>query len=184
MLYSVNSKYFHVKIYSENKKHPMEANKIQLLEFLGSGKKTFKIPVYQRNYDWKQEHCIKLFRDVEKIALSNFQAHHFLGALVYVVSHTQMNYSEYILIDGQQRITSVTLLLKALYDVIPDENTKEDIYESYLINKRAPEPLRVKLKPIESDMSSYQSILNNDVSNNDTNIVTNYLLFKSLIAES
>jgi len=162
----------------------MEANKIKLLEFLGSGKKTFKIPVYQRNYDWKQEHCIKLFRDVEKIALSNFQTHHFLGALVYVVSHTQMNYTEYILIDGQQRITSVTLLLKALYDIIPDENTREDIYESYIINKRAPEPLRIRLKPIESDMSAYQSILDNDVSNNDSNIVTNYLLFKSLIEES
>lgn len=89
-----------------------------------------------------------------------------------------------MLIDGQQRITSVTLLLKALYDAIEDEELKEDIYESYIINKRAPEPLRVKLKPIESDMSAYENILSNDVTNTDTNIYNNYMLFKQLIGES
>ena len=162
----------------------MEANKIRLLEFLGSGKRTFNIPVYQRNYDWKSEHCTRLFKDIEKIALSGFRIEHFLGTVVYVVSHIQPTFVEFVLIDGQQRITSVTLLLKALYDAIEDEELKEDIYESYIINKRAPEPLRVKLKPIESDMSAYENILKNDVINTDTNIYNNYILFKQLIKES
>ena len=159
----------------------MEANKIRLLEFLGSGKRTFNIPGYQRNYDWNEEHCTRLFKDIEKIALSDFQIEHFLGTVVYVVSHIQPTFVEFVLIDGQQRITSVTLLLKALYDAIEDEELKEDIYESYIINKRAPEPLRVKLKPIESDMSAYENILSNDVTNTDTNIYNNYMLFKQLI---
>lgn len=162
----------------------MEANKIRLLEFLGSGKRTFNIPVYQRNYDWKSEHCTRLFRDIEKIALSNFQVEHFLGTVVYVVSYVQPTFVEFVLIDGQQRVTSVTLLLKALYDAIQDEELKEDIYESYIINKRAPEPLRIKLKPIESDMSAYENILTNENPSTENNIYNNYMLFKSLIEES
>ncbi len=162
----------------------MEANKIRLLEFLGSGKRTFNIPVYQRNYDWKTEHCTRLFKDVEKIVLSNFQLEHFLGTVVYVISQIQPTFLELVLIDGQQRITSVTLLLKALYDVIEDEELKEDIYESYIINKRAPEALRIKLKPIESDMYAYENILSNDVDKLDNNIYNNYITFKNLIEKS
>lgn len=168
--------------YAEVKK--TEANKIRLLEFLGAGKRTFNIPVYQRNYDWKYEHCTRLFKDVEKIALSNFQIQHFLGTVVYVVSRTQPAFVEFVLIDRQQRITSVTLLLKALYDVIEDEELREDIYESYIINKHAPEPLRIKLKPIESDMHAYENILKSDGKIADSNIYNNYMLFKQLIQKS
>lgn len=162
----------------------MEANKIKLLEFLGSSKKTFNIPVYQRNYDWQAEHCIRLFKDVEKIALSNFTMEHFLGTVVYVVSYTVPNFSEYVVIDGQQRITSVTLLLKAICDITQDEDLRDDIYESYIINKRAPEPLKIKLKPIESDMIAYENILSSQTPTEDTNIYNNYALFRSLIDES
>ena len=100
------------------------------------------------------------------------------------MSHIQPTFIEFVLIDGQQRITSITLLLKALYDVITDEELKEDIYESYIINKRAPEALRIKLKPIESDMSAYESILSNGNQNSDNNIINNYNLFKNLIEKS
>ena len=162
----------------------LEANKIKLTDFLGSTKKTYNIPVYQRNYDWKEEHCTRLFKDIEKIALNNFEIEHFLGTVVYVLSHSVQNFTEYILIDGQQRITSITLFLKAIHDEITDEDLKEDIYESYIINKRAPEKLRVKLKPIESDMIAYENILSNDSIDSESNISNNYLLFKNLIQES
>lgn len=162
----------------------MEANKIRLLEFLGSSKRTFNIPVYQRNYDWQEEQCRRLFRDIERIAKNNFQIDHFLGTVVYVVSHTQPNFNEYIVIDGQQRITSITLLLYALYEHIEDTQTKLDIYESYIINRNAPEQLRIKLKPIESDMHTYERILNDDTPDPHSNIYKNYLLFKNLIVNS
>lgn len=162
----------------------MEANKIRLLEFIGSSKRTFNVPVYQRNYDWKPENCTRLFRDVEKIALNNFQIEHFLGTVVYVTSYTTPNFVEYILIDGQQRITSVTLLLKALYDSIADENLRDDILESYIINKRGPEELRIKLKPIESDSIAYESLLSSSSDLSQSNIHKNYELFTKLISES
>ncbi|MBU5676817.1 DUF262 domain-containing HNH endonuclease family protein [Alkaliphilus sp. MSJ-5] len=162
----------------------MEANKIRLLEFIGSSKRTFNIPVYQRNYDWKEEHCKRLFLDIEHIASSNFEVDHFLGTIVYVIGSTQPNFMEFIVIDGQQRITSVMLLIKALYDKIEDTELKEDILETYLINKRAPQTLRLKLKPIESDMLAYEKIIENENIADSSNIIKNYNLFKQLVDKS
>lgn len=162
----------------------MEAGKIRLLEFIGSSKRTFNIPVYQRNYDWKEEQCKRLFYDIEHIALKKYTIVHFLGTFVYVKGLIQPNFLEFIVIDGQQRITSIMLLIKALYDSIKDCDLKEDILETYLINRRAPENLRIKLKPIESDMIAYEQIFENGNPYYDSNITKNYRLFKDLISKS
>lgn len=162
----------------------MDANKIRLLEFVGSSKRTFNIPVYQRNYDWKFEHCTKLFNDIENIVAQDYRYEHFIGTIVYVVSSIRPNFTEYVLIDGQQRITSISLLLKALHEAVTDVKLKEEIYEEYLINKRAPEELRVKLKPIESDNIAYKNLVISADTSTDSNIVKNFKLFKELIVES
>lgn len=163
----------------------MEARKIKLLEFIGNGKKTFNIPVYQRNYDWKEEQCQKLFEDIQNIVKSDYEIEHFLGTVVFVSSKSEMNFNEYILIDGQQRITSIMLLLKVLHEKITNENYKEEIWEEYLINKRVPEEnLRIRLKPVESDGMPYKKLIEeNDVSS-DGNLCKNYKLFEKLIEES
>lgn len=162
----------------------MDAGKIRLLEFIGSSKRTFNIPVYQRNYDWKAQQCKRLFVDIENIAKSGNEIEHFLGTIVYVVDKSLPNFTEYILIDGQQRITSITLIIKALYDAIEDKNLKEDILETYLINKRAPEKLRLKLKSIDSDRKAYEGIIESEEIDQDSNITKNYNLFKDMIAGS
>ena len=162
----------------------MYAQKIKLLDFLGQNKKTFNIPVYQRNYDWKIDNCTRLFKDIEKIAVNNFELEHFLGTVVYVESLSRMNYTEYIIIDGQQRITSISLLLKALHSEIKDLHLKEEIYNSYIINQYGQEELRIKLKPIESDMLAYENILAEKSSSVDSNVYANYDLFRLLISES
>lgn len=161
----------------------MEVGKMRLLEFIGSSKRTFNIPVYQRNYDWGKEPCEKFFKDIEKIALNNCETEHFIGTVVYVNLKSNAQYAQYTLIDGQQRITSATLLLKALHDTIDDECTKEEIYEIYIINKNASEKLRIKLKPIESDAISYSALID-DNKHTQSNIFRNYELFKTLISES
>ena len=163
----------------------MEARKIKLLEFIGNGKKTFNIPVYQRNYDWKEEQCRKLFEDIQNIVKSDYEIEHFLGTVVFVSSKSEMNFNEYVLIDGQQRITSIMLLLKVLHEKVTDENDKEEIWEEYLINKRAPEEnLRIRLKPVESDGMPYKKLIEeNDVSLT-SNVCKNYRLFEKLIQES
>ena len=164
----------------------MDAGKIRLLELIGANKKTFNIPVYQRNYDWKRNQCERLFKDIENIAKSNNEIEHFLGTIVYVVEKTLPTFTEYILIDGQQRITSMMLLIKALHTLIVDESKKQDINESFLINRHVPEKYKIKLKSIESDRKSFEDILEEKEIENitDSNIINNYLAFIDLIKQS
>lgn len=163
----------------------MKADNINLLEFISASKRTFKIPVYQRNYDWKKMQCLTLFRDIEKIAKDKNRSIHFLGTMVYIQGEDTANFREFIVIDGQQRLTSIMLLLKALKDVIEDIDTQEDIYESFLINKRAPEEFRIKLKPMKSDYKIYKEIINGDVHNlPESTILSNYKYFLELINSS
>lgn len=162
----------------------MDAQKINMLELI-DGKRVFSIPVYQRNYDWKTSNCKRLFNDIEKIAKDDKRESHFLGTIVYVDGKKTANFREFIVIDGQQRLTSVMLLLKALEASTNDEELKEDIHERYLINKRGPEDLKIKLKPIKNDSIVYEMILNNEeVSNTESNIYTNYNYYLELIKES
>lgn len=162
----------------------MEAQKINLLEFIGSSKRTFNIPVYQRNYDWKVTHCARLFEDIEKIAKDKDRGSHFLGTIVYVDGKKTATFREFIVIDGQQRLTSTMILLKALSEELVDDNLREDIIESYLINKRAPEDLRIKLKPIESDAQIYEKLIGDELSENSSSIYNNYEFFKKCVYES
>lgn len=162
----------------------MDARKISLLEFIGASKRTFNIPVYQRNYDWKKEHCERLFRDIESIVEDDYEYKHFLGTVVYVSGYSRPNFSEFILIDGQQRITSIMLLLLAVYDELQDNVLKEDIYYTYLTNERAEEKLRIKLKPIVSDMTAYDNLLGCRKIEDRSNICSNFNLFTNMLQTS
>ena len=162
----------------------LEAKKIRILDFIGKGKKTFNIPVYQRNYDWQEENCKKLFTDIENIIKHNEEIEHFLGTVVYVLTKIERDYEEYVLIDGQQRITSISLLLKALHEKIISEDTKESIWEQYLINKKSPDNIRIRLKPIESDSVSYKQLIDNNDDSLNSNVCRNYKIFKELLENS
>ena len=80
----------------------MDAKKFWLHEFI-SEKRTFVIPVYQRNYDWKKENCERLFDDIINIIKNNKS--HFIGTFVYLENSGADIFRELIIIDGQQRIT-------------------------------------------------------------------------------
>lgn len=163
----------------------MKADNINLLEFIGSSKRTFNIPVYQRNYDWKISHCERLFQDIIKIANDDNRETHFLGTIVYIDGIRTATFREFIVIDGQQRLTSIMLLLKALSEEISDDNIKADIRELYLTNVRAPQNFRIKLKPIKSDSNIYEKIINGEkYQSNESNISKNYNYFMKLIKES
>lgn len=75
----------------------------------------------------------KLFDDLLNIKKQN-KSTHFIGTVVYVDINTGPSFKEFIIIDGQQRLTTILLLLKALFDEANDEDFKEDLYNTYLIN--------------------------------------------------
>lgn len=119
-------------------------------------KKRFVIPVYQRNYNWKTENCKQLFDDLVKI-IRNERKSHFFGSIVSVFN-PDGRYTEFLVIDGQQRLTTVSLLLLAMYNLTKDDviipaapSLTREIYEGYLVDKFQPEETRIKLKPVKND---------------------------------
>ena len=87
-----------------------------------NGTTQFMIPVFQRDYTWQAEpQCAQLWRDVLRAARTGGETGHFLGAIVYVATGDSLaGFTRWLLIDGQQRLTTLTLLLAALRDHILD----------------------------------------------------------------
>ena len=79
----------------------MKADSIHLFDFLENGKTIFEIPVFQRNYEWDEQQCSQLFKDLT-IAAEDDQDH-FIGAIVYVAETGRKLGHIYRIIDGQQR---------------------------------------------------------------------------------
>ncbi len=159
----------------------VKADSIYLFDFLGNGKTIFEIPVFQRNYEWGKEQCEQLFNDLINVAKSKMD--HFIGAVVYVTETGSKMSHIYRIIDGQQRLTSLTLLLKALADA--DEQNKAEIEEQYLTNKYLEDNNHLKLKPVEHDYDNFVSVMNNMVEANQVSKISeNYSLFRNLIEDS
>ena len=86
----------------------MKGDAKPLVKFLEGADNRFIIPVYQRNYDWKQNNCKQLYNDLIKIIKDNRKSH-FFGSIVSTL-YDGAGSSDYLIIDGQQRITTISLL--------------------------------------------------------------------------
>lgn len=143
----------------------------------------YTIPVYQRSYSWKKQQCNQLYEDI--IDSIKKRRNHYLGSLVYS-ENTEDNFSFCPIIDGQQRLTTVILLLKALYDSInEDSRIKNRIYNS-LYNDNCEDRYKLKLKSIDSDNEELEKVLMGsfDDLDTDSNIAINYYNFKDRIRKS
>lgn len=154
----------------------MQAGPMKLLGLLKENKTTFNIPVYQRNYEWNKEQVEQFFRDIEGIIDDNNNNNngHFLGTIVFVSNEKQGLMMERIIIDGQQRITTTMLLLKAIYDSLDENNNeeknlKQEIYETYIINKYVDDKYKLKLKPVQEDMNAYIDLIESNKANEESN---------------
>ena len=94
-------------------------------DFIEPNKKQYIIPVYQRNYEWSKEQCVKLFEDIVKAYIN--QKTHFCGSVVYSLLKSENSIDYYIIIDGQQRLTTIYILLKALADCAKTDSEREKI---------------------------------------------------------
>lgn len=165
----------------------MKAGEIEFLSYLEGSNKNFIVPVYQRNYNWKKEQCKRLFDDLEDIINSGFRTH-FLGSVVSIYGMGK----EYLIIDGQQRVTTVSILLIAMCQIIRELGdskgiitTEEQIKECYLINKHSRDKDgKIKLKPIVEDRKAYYELFEEEMNvDKNSNIVSNYLYFYNRIKE-
>lgn len=161
----------------------MDAHKLWMLrDFIGTNKVLFRIPVYQRNYDWSETNCNRLLDDI--CTIIDTEDKHFLGTIVFMAAKNGgFSLQEYVIIDGQQRLTTLMILLKALSTVAQEvgDDCCHEIEEQYLHNKYCDEEFKVKLKPIKSDNNQFLMLLNGKVDEMDeeTHIYQNYMLCKN-----
>ncbi|WRC40818.1 DUF262 domain-containing protein [Helicobacter pylori] len=137
----------------------MKATQSTINDFFALTGTIFSIPVYQRNYTWAEENCEKLLQDI--VSISQNKKTHFMGSITYILhliddEKSLRQLQEFVIIDGQQRITTLMLLLKAIETKIPNEGIKKEI--DNLLNLSGQ---RLRLKPIKSDKEAFDLVMQN-----------------------
>lgn len=161
----------------------MKASDTTMLTFIATEAKQFIIPPFQRNYEWTFNECDDLFDDI--IEITKTKAKHYLGNIVYYISEDFNSTNQrYILIDGQQRMTSILLLLCAIRDLLDDKNlnehnTKDYIDKQYLTNSSSDSDFKIKLKQTSYDNEKFELVIRKNATKSDnSNIIKNYFHFK------
>lgn len=138
----------------------MKGTASYLMKFLDGSQKRFIIPVYQRNYDWKKENCKQLFDDLVSVVKEKKDSHFFGSIVSYAHSR-----DEVVLIDGQQRITTVSLILIAIVNALKKGvmTTKDDTLvlriEDFLVDKYDKTERKVRLKPFRDDCVAFDRLI-------------------------
>ena len=145
----------------------MKASEVNLNRFLAQTDTQFVIPVYQRNYDWTETQCKQLLNDILDAGSGSEINAHFIGSIVYIHDdvYSASGIRELSIIDGQQRLTTVTLIYIALYRLLQelgDQQKLTRIHETYLINKFAADEEKLKLRPTENNDRAIKHLLASD----------------------
>ena len=167
----------------------MQATKNTLFQIL-NGNQQFIIPVFQRDYSWETEQCRQMWSDVVRTGNGHIGSH-FLGSFVYVVGNATPAFSSWLVIDGQQRLTTLTLLLVALRDHIEEENwegadpSPEKINDFFLKNSLETGDRHYKLSLRRHDNATLRSLVDGrdplGVDDYSELIVDAYQFFRELL---
>ncbi len=155
----------------------------KIYEFFGKNKAgLFVIPLYQRTYAWEDVNCKRLFDDLVKVHKKGL-ASHFFGTIVSVLDNELAD--DLLIIDGQQRLTTISLIILAMRNAVNNGELEckskeyvEDKANDYLTAKYNPNR-KIKIRPIEQDMKAYDSLFTNNPSEfvKESGVTQNYLLF-------
>lgn len=167
----------------------MNASETRIISFLEGASNRFIIPVYQRKYDWKEPHCKQLFDDLEKVHTQG-RCDHFFGSVVGINATTR---GHYLIVDGQQRITTVTLLLLAMHHLLVEHKIVSDsprlhdnLWNQYLVDEYCVHAPEIKLQPIEQDQAALSALFfaPEDEWPTNSNLVDTYRYFYRRIQRS
>ncbi len=166
----------------------MEADVTTLLNFIkGNQKNQLVIPIYQRLYSWEKEQCKQLWDDIIKIGGNDKMDGHFIGSILYVLDGITHSDNVLLIIDGQQRLTTITLLLTALRDHLIDEVKRKEIEDHYLINSDKDGDKKFRLILSESDKDTLLYLIDKDKrkpSELSLKIVENFKLFEEWVSNT
>ena len=144
----------------------MKAQDVPLIQLL-DGAKQFVVPIFQRDYSWGTKHCQQLWNDILRVGADPNSKAHFLGSVVYIPAEdSQAAIPRWLVIDGQQRLTTVTLLLIALRDQLIAEPSTDDallspeeINDYFLLNRHGKGALKNKLMLRRTDNNELTALL-------------------------
>ncbi|GAA8781196.1 DUF262 and DUF1524 domain-containing protein [Helicobacter pylori] len=166
----------------------MKADATTLLKFIEDNQKNqLVIPIYQRVYSWEKEQCKQLWDDIIKIGGNDKMDGHFIGSILYVLDGITHSDNTLLIIDGQQRLTTITLLLTALRNHLSDEVKRKEIEDHYLINSDKDGDKKFRLILSESDRDTLLSLIDKDrrkPSEPSLKIVENFKLFEEWIRKN
>ncbi|GAA7555950.1 DUF262 and DUF1524 domain-containing protein [Helicobacter pylori] len=166
----------------------MEADATTLLNFIkGNQKNQLVIPIYQRLYSWEKEQCKQLWDDIIKIGGDDKANGHFIGSILYVLDGITHSNNALLIIDGQQRLTTITLLLIALRNHLSDEVKRKEIEDHYLINSDKDGDKKFRLILSESDKDTLLSLIDKDrrkPSEPSLKIMENFKLFEEWVSNT
>lgn len=166
----------------------MKANELQINTFLQAPNIQFVIPVYQRNYDWTNTECKELLNDIISVEKED-RGTHFIGSIVFVHegTYSTTEVKELVIIDGQQRLTTINVLYVALYRFAKNNGNVQEaerLYNMFLTNQYVKnESSKLKLKQTDTNSFAFKSIMLGTHSESDpfSNVIENYNYFKSII---
>ena len=145
----------------------MKATEAKLLNFMQKSGQ-FIIPIYQRTYSWTPKQCEQLWNDILRAGRSDTIPGHFVGSIVYVEKglYSVSSIPQLLVIDGQQRLTTISLLVAALAQALSDSEAVEGVsarklVNYYLLNPEEDGELRYKLLLTQTDRETLTRIVAN-----------------------
>lgn len=140
----------------------------------------FTIPIYQRPYSWQKKQCEKLWEDIQNAAKNDRE--HFIGSIVRFENSQEEEVTIHTVIDGQQRITTILLLISAMILKQENEHRAQEWQELYLTNRHKEKDLFYKILLTDKDKSSLTNIIdNNNNKIESTRIKENFELFQEFL---
>lgn len=175
----------------------MKASQAKISKLIGYSEKQFIIPIYQREYKWGKSNIERLIDDLEDIDINESNQNHFLNSIVYSkieenphASYVGSRVEKYYIIDGQQRITTISLFLIAIRNFLRENNNSEAdrINNQFLINQYIQEEdLKTRIRLSEKDYDIYKKlVLGHPLNDNDKDhrIYKNLKFFEKYIKEN
>lgn len=169
----------------------MKGQPTEIWKIYNRANSTLEIPVYQRNYDWGIAQCARLFDDLEALAAADRekQPRHFFGA---VVGKSEGSW-KWVVIDGQQRLTTISLLILAIAHAVEagdieageDPDLARKLVDDFLLVDANPNNLKFKLKPVKNDAAAYQALFGpEDDFVASSNVTANYRYFRERLRKT
>jgi len=164
----------------------LKASERKITKLFSESDTVFSIPVYQRDYNWQEKQCQRLFKDILQTGKNEKVSSYFLGSIVYIHDGIYgVGEKEFHVIDGQQRMTTLTLLFLAIYFKLKGTILAKDadkIYNQYVVNPYSEKEIKLKLLPPEENLYILNKISHNKFNEleafQDRNMLKNYLFFE------